>query len=158
MRRFLFVCMGNICRSPLAEAYARQRFAQLSLPVEVGSAGTIGHHEGEPADAGALAIAALNGLDLSQHRARRVRDNDFCAFDLVLALDERNLRDLKLRCPREQWHRLALLLDFAPDSGHRGVPDPYGESLDVFAHSLSLIRAGVDGLSAQVAAPGGERA
>lgn len=146
-RRVLFVCMGNICRSPLAEACARERFAELGLSVEVESAGTIGYHEGDSADAGALDIAAVADLDLSNHRARQVRDGDFERFDLILALDDRNLADLKGRCPPAQRGKLARLLDFAPSSGHREVPDPYGGSRSVFAHSLALIRAGVEGLA-----------
>lgn len=146
-RRVLFVCMGNICRSPLAEVVARQRFAELGLAVDVASAGTIGYHEGEPADRGAFAIAEVEGLDLSAHRARQVQDRDFDEFDLILALDERNLSDLKARCPQPQRRKLSRLLDFAPASGHREVPDPYGGSLAVFAHSLALIRSGVEGLA-----------
>lgn len=151
-RKVLFVCMGNICRSPLAEAYARKRLAELGLAVELASAGTIGHHEGESADPGALSIAASAGLDLSSHRARRVRDEDFTSFDLILALDDRNLHDLRARVPPEHADKLKRLLDFAPACGHRDVPDPYGESQAVFAHSLGLIRQGVDGLAAYLGA------
>lgn len=146
-RRVLFVCMGNICRSPLAEAVARQRFAELGLAVDVASAGTIAYHQGEPADRGALGIAAVERLDLSAHRARQVRASDFEDYDLILALDDRNLADLQARCPAPQRRKLSRLLDFAPACGHREVPDPYGGSLAVFAEALALIRAGVDGLA-----------
>lgn len=137
----------------MAEAYARKRLAELGLAVELASAGTIGHHEGEAADPGALSIAASAGLDLSIHRARRVRDQDFANFDLILALDDRNLRDLRARIPPEHADKLKRLLDFAPACGHRDVPDPYGESQAVFAHSLASIRQGVDGLAAYLGAP-----
>lgn len=151
LKRVMFVCMGNICRSPLAEAYARKRFAELGLAIGIASAGTIGHHEGEPADAGAMAIAVGAGLDLSSHRARRVRDDDLANSDLILALDDRNLHDLLARAPAHS-HKLKRLLDFAPACGHRDVPDPYGESQAVFAHSLELIRMGIDGLAAHLSA------
>ena len=147
MRRVMFVCLGNICRSPLAEAYARELFASRGIPVEVGSSGTIGQHEGEPANRGAIDVANLAGMDLSKHRARQVRVTDFAEFDLLLALDQSNLVDLRSRCPAQHARKLVRLLDFAPGCGHRDVPDPYGGSPDDFARSLGLIRAGVNGLA-----------
>lgn len=155
LRRVLFVCMGNICRSPLAEACARERFAELGLAVEVASAGTIGYHEGDGADPGALDIAGVAGLDLSKHRARQVRAGDFERFDHILALDDRNLADLQARCPAPLRGKLARLLDFAPASGHREVPDPYGGTRAVFAHSLDLIQAGVEGFAQYLRAGSG---
>jgi 3-deoxy-manno-octulosonate cytidylyltransferase (CMP-KDO synthetase) len=150
--RVLFVCLGNICRSPLAEAYARNRLASIQLPVDVESAGTISHHRGSSADPGSIAAARAHGIDLTGHRARGVRDNDFAEFDLVVALDSRNLADLAERCPPPHRHKLVRLLDFAAGCGHREVPDPYGGTSDDFANAFGLIRAGVDGLMARLSA------
>lgn len=152
LSRVIFVCLGNICRSPLAEAYARERFAALGLAVAVESAGTIGHHRGAGADPGSVAVARHHGIDLTGHRARGVRDSDFERFDLVVALDSSNLADLRRRCPPAHAHKLTRLLDFAAGCGHREVPDPYGGSADDFARAFALIRAGVDGMLAGLSA------
>ncbi len=148
LKRVLFVCLGNICRSPLAEAYAATRFDALGLGIETRSAGTIGQHQGAGADPGSIAVARQHGIDLTGHRARPVRAADFEEFDLVVALDSRNLDDLSRQCPGRHAHKLVRLLDFAVGCGHREVPDPYGGTAHDFARSFALIRAGVDGLSA----------
>jgi 3-deoxy-manno-octulosonate cytidylyltransferase (CMP-KDO synthetase) len=149
-KRVIFVCLGNICRSPLAEAYARQRASSLGLAVAVESAGTISHHSGAGADPGSISVARAHGIDLTGHRARGVRDIDFADFDLVVALDSRNLGDLARRCPAAHQHKLVRLLDFAAGCGHRDVPDPYGGTAVDFGDAFGLIRAGVDGLVAQL--------
>lgn len=148
----LFVCLGNICRSPLAEVYARDVFAARSIAVDVESAGTIGQHAGAAADPGSVSVARIHGIDLAQHRARRVADDDFAKFDLILALDGQNLHDLKRRCPPSSAHKLMRLLDFATGCGHGDVPDPYGGTEGDFGRTFALIRAGVDGLAARLAA------
>ena len=154
MRKVMFVCLGNICRSPLAEACARELFAARGINVGVCSSGTIGQHEGEFADRGAIAVAQLAGMDLSRHRARQTRVTDFADCDLLLALDQSNLDDLRTRCPSQYLRKLARLLDFAPACGHRDVPDPYGGSPDDFARSLGLIRAVTDWLPRDAQSPG----
>ena len=151
VRKVMFVCLGNICRSPLAEAYARVEFASRGLQVEVCSSGTIGQHEGEPANRGAIEIARLQGIDLSTHRAKQTRASDFSECDLLLALDQQNLADLIARCPVQHASKVIRLLDFAPGSGHRDVPDPYGGTTADFARSFALIRAAVDGLAERLA-------
>jgi 3-deoxy-manno-octulosonate cytidylyltransferase (CMP-KDO synthetase) len=148
--RIIFVCLGNICRSPLAEGYARHRLSALGLPVAVASAGTISHHRGAGADPGSVAEARRQGFDLAGHCARGVADTDFAECDLVVALDSRNLADLARRCPASHRHKLVRLLDFAAGCGHRDVPDPYGGTAVDFGDAFSLIRAGVDGLVAQL--------
>ncbi len=144
--RWLFMCLGNICRSPLAAAYARKCAAEHGLRVHIESAGTLSSHAGERADGGARELAAIEGVDVSQHRARQVKVEDFERFDQILAMDERNLADLSKLCPPQYLHKVRLLLDYAPHIGRRTVPDPYGQTLSGFQRSYELIVAGVDGL------------
>ena len=146
----LFVCMGNICRSPLAEAVARTAFKRAGLVIRVASAGTLGFHEGDQADPGAFDIARLHAIDLHAHRARMVRREDFTEYDLILALDDRNHVDLLRASPAPTHEKIRRLLDFAPDVLHRGVPDPYELGRAAFAESLRLIELGIAGLTAQL--------
>jgi protein-tyrosine phosphatase len=126
-RRVLFVCLGNICRSPTAEAVFREllRREAAGLAVDVDSAGTHGYHAGEPPDARAIAAAARRGIDMSDLRARMLEAADFERFDLVLAMDQQNFRRLQRLAPAAYRNRLRLFLDYAPDLGRREVPDPY---------------------------------
>lgn len=156
-KRILFVCTGNICRSPTAEAVLRKRAADLGLALEIDSAGTHGYHVGEPPDERAIAIAAARGYDLAPLRARQVTARDFAAFDLILALDQGHLRLLERRCPPEQRHRLKLFLDFAAERGALpksvDVPDPYYGGESHFGETLALIELGVEALLASFAEP-----
>ena len=126
----LFVCLGNICRSPLAEGAFRAEAARLGLEVEADSAGTGGWHQGEPPDRRAVAAARRGGVDISQLRARKVSRADFDRFDLILALDQENLADLEQLRPAGSRARLSLLLDHVPGREGQAVADPYygGES------------------------------
>lgn len=151
IRRILFVCMGNICRSPTAEAIARAQVAALQLPVVVDSAGTIGYHQGELPDARARAAGTQRGIDFSGIRARKVRDTDFVDFDLILAADEQNLADLQARCPAELQHKLALIMAFG-NSNTTAVPDPYYGGADGFERVLDLLEDAIAGLLAQLQA------
>ena len=121
----LFVCHGNICRSPTAEGIMRRQLARAGLAqaVRVDSAGTHGYHAGEAPDARSVQAAARRGYDLSGLRARRVEDADFSGFDLILAADASNLADLRRRCPAALQSRLHLMLE--PLGGGMEVPDPY---------------------------------
>jgi protein-tyrosine phosphatase len=124
-RRVLFVCLGNICRSPLAEAAFRAEAARLGLDVEADSAGTGGWHRGEPPDRRAIAAARRNGIDISDLRARQVQPGDFERFNDVIALDGDNLADLRALQPAGSRARLSLLLDHVPGREGEAVADPY---------------------------------
>ncbi len=144
------VCLGNICRSPLAEAVLRAKLAAAGLgdAVQVDSAGTLGAHRGSPPDPRARAQAELRGYSMAGQKARPVRDDDFSRFDLLLAMDHDNLESLRDRCPPPSLPRLGLLLDHAPALGTRDVPDPYYGSAAAFDHALDLIEPACDELLA----------
>lgn len=110
MQKVLVVCMGNICRSPTAEAVLRAKAAQLKVDVEVDSAGTIGYHQGNPPDARSKAAGEKRGYSFSGIKARKIRDEDFVKFDWILAADQENLAELKARCPQSHQHKLSLML------------------------------------------------
>ncbi|MBW8845912.1 MAG: low molecular weight phosphotyrosine protein phosphatase [Burkholderiales bacterium] len=150
VRRILFFCMGNICRSPTAEGVMRAKLAAAGLDVEVDSAGTHGYHVGDPPDERSQAHAARRGYDLSTLRARRLEAADFGRFDLVLAMDGANLAQAQRLCPPGQRHRLKLLMDYAPHAGRAHVPDPYYGGAAGFDDVLDLVEAGCDGLIAEL--------
>jgi protein-tyrosine phosphatase len=137
----LFVCLGNICRSPTAEGVFRRlaRDAGLDGRVRVDSAGTGGYHIGASPDARALAAAQARGYDLSGIRARKIAPEDFELFDLILAMDEDNLLDLREVAPENPRARIGLLLDYAPHLGLRAVPDPYYGGRRGFEQVLDLV-------------------
>jgi len=134
-RSILFVCLGNICRSPTAEAIFRLQAKGLGL--EIDSAGTSGWHDGNPSDPRASAQAALRGVDMSYIRSRKVVSEDFERFDLIVAMDAQNLRDLRSMQPEGSKARLVRLLDYTPELGISDVPDPYYE--DNFPEVLDMI-------------------
>jgi len=121
----LFVCLGNICRSPLAEGAFRAEAAGLGLDVEADSAGTGGWHRGEPPDRRAIEAAKRGGIDISGQRARKVTSADFDRFDHIVALDVDNFADLERLRPAGSRARLSLLLDHVPGREGQGVADPY---------------------------------
>jgi protein-tyrosine phosphatase len=125
MTAILFVCLGNICRSPLAEAAFRAEAERLGLDVEIDSAGIGGWHVGEPPDPRATAAANRNGIDISHLRARQVRTDDFDRFDHIVALDRKNLTDLRRLQPRGSKAQLSLLLDHVEGREGQPVVDPY---------------------------------
>ena len=147
-RRILFVCMGNICRSPTAEGVLRKRLQELApeLDVLVASAGTHAYHNGEPPDPRARRAAERRGVDLRQQRARRVDVQDFAQFELVLAMDPTNLADLIALSPPEFHGRIRLFLEFAPQLGRGDVPDPYYGGANGFEYVLDLVEEAADGL------------
>jgi protein-tyrosine phosphatase len=139
--RVLFVCLGNICRSPTAEGVCRHLAAQRGLDgrVELDSAGTGAWHAGEPPDRRAQAEARRRGIDLSGQRARAVRPEDFARFDHILAMDADNLAQLRAACPAEHRHKIRRLLDLAPELGVADVPDPYYGGSDGFRRVFDLV-------------------
>ena len=145
----LFVCTGNICRSPSAEGVLRKmlRDAGLAERIEANSAGTHGWHVGDPPDHRAIAAAARRGYDLAALRARKLRDRDFEDFDHIVAMDREHRDHLNARRPPDAPGRVHLLLDFAPAAAaETDVPDPYYGGPADFERSLDLIEAGVAGL------------
>ncbi len=146
--KILFVCLGNICRSPTAEGVFRRLLDDEApeLAVELDSAGTHAYHAGEPPDRRSQAAALNRGVDLSAQRSRVVVAEDFEAFDLILAMDESNLDELEQRCPPERRERLALLMPFAAELGLSALPDPYYGGASGFERVLDLVEAAARGL------------
>ncbi|WP_114241039.1 low molecular weight protein-tyrosine-phosphatase [Dyella sp. C9] len=145
----LFVCLGNICRSPLVEAVARRRCAEAGLEVTLASCGTGNWHAGKGADPRMLRAAAAAGYDLSRHRARQVRPGDFDGYDWVLAMDEDNLEAL-LSMRRGRGAPAELFLPWAGVASPREFPDPYFGDSDGFRDSVALAERAVDGLIARL--------
>ncbi|SDJ12817.1 protein-tyrosine phosphatase [Ferrimonas sediminum] len=130
--------MGNICRSPTAEAVFGHRFEAAGLKVELDSAGTLAYHAGETPDSRSAAAGCRRGYDFSGIRARQVRDEDFEHFDLILSADRSNLSDLRQRCPSHLTYKLGMIIDGAE------VPDPYYGGSDGFERVLDLLEVAAD--------------
>ncbi|MFZ1625496.1 MAG: low molecular weight protein-tyrosine-phosphatase [Gammaproteobacteria bacterium] len=158
--RVLLVCMGNICRSPMAEGVLRQRLAArpLTLPVEVDSAGTHGYHDAAPPDPRAQSAALRRGIDISKLRARQVEAVDFIRFDLVLVMDEDN-RSVLLQTAAEEYHgKIRLLLEFSPERAPRSVPDPYYGGSVGFERVLDMVEESMPGLLDEIERLSAEKA
>ena len=138
MINVLFVCMGNICRSPTADGVFTDlvKKAKLSDKIRIDSAGTHAYHIGESPDSRAQAAALKRGIDLSGLRARKVTQADFSKFDYVLAMDRNNYEILQSLCPPEHANKLHLFLSFAPEIKQQDVPDPYYGGTHGFEHVL----------------------
>lgn len=146
--KVLFVCMGNICRSPTAQGVFQAMVAEagLSKRIAVDSAGTHAYHIGNPPDTRASRAAARRGLDLTGQRARRVETADFARFDYVLAMDSSNLDDLLSICPQEHRQKVHLFLEFSSPAGLANVPDPYYGGERGFERVLDLVEEGASAL------------
>ena len=142
----LFVCTGNICRSPMAEAVLRHRACERNLALEVDSAGTSAEEAGNPVDDRARRTLLARGYAVPERRARRIRRDDFRRFHLILPATREHLRILERMRPRHLRPELRLLMDFAPDLGVRDIPDPWWGDLADYEYALDLIEAAVDGL------------
>lgn len=149
MKRILFVCLGNICRSPAAEAVLRAKAAARAIDLHVESAGTGGWHAGDGADPRMIRAAAKRGYSLENHRARQVGYADFYEFDFLLAMDMRNRTDLLDMAPPDRGCDIRLFLDFA-DGKTRETPDPYYGGPEGFEHVLDLLERGADGFLAHL--------
>ncbi|EMR12785.1 Low molecular weight protein tyrosine phosphatase [Methylophaga lonarensis MPL] len=150
--KVLFVCMGNICRSPTAEGVFVNLIKDLGTAerFHVDSAGTHAYHVGEPPDARAQHTARQRGVDLSFIRARKFKQSDFDEFDHILAMDSDNLSILLNACPSEHQHKVKLFLDFAPDRHETDVPDPYYGGQNGFEHVFDLVRDASEGFHQSV--------
>jgi protein-tyrosine phosphatase len=146
--RVLFVCMGNICRSPTAEGVFKRIIEKAGLEGRVvsDSAGTHDYHIGEQPDSRSQRAAASRGYDLAALRGRQVGRRDFEDFDYVLAMDVMNLRQLERLCPPQHAHKVRLFLEFSGDPALREVPDPYYGGLQGFEHVLDLVEQASRGL------------
>lgn len=144
----LFVCMGNICRSPTAEGVFKEKLKNTPLvnSVIVDSAGTTSYHSGEPPDKRATAAAARRGVDLSVQRSRQVQIEDFKKFDLILAMDQSNISWLRKNMIAGSVADIKLFLTFGKDLLESEVPDPYYGGRNGFEHVLDLIENASEGL------------
>ena len=127
--KILFVCMGNICRSPTAEGSFRSIVSKQNLSdrFEIDSAGTHAYHIGNPPDSRSQKTARKHGVDLSNQRARKVHESDFFYYDYIIAMDTDNIGILRSICPANSQSQIKLLLDYLPDASFPSVPDPYFE-------------------------------
>lgn len=147
MVRVLFVCLGNICRSPLAQGVFENVLRRQGLEDEVfvDSAGTGSWHVGHPPDERAQRSAGLRGLDISTQRARRIGPNDCQSFDYILTMDEENKRAVAALC-RKGSAKVRPFLDFAPDRPEWEVPDPFYGGPEGFEHVMDLVETASEGL------------
>ncbi|WP_198038295.1 low molecular weight protein-tyrosine-phosphatase [Skermanella stibiiresistens] len=146
--KVLFVCTGNICRSPTAEGVFRHLVADAGLAdtIVTDSAGTHGYHVGEPPDERSVAAAQSRGFEIGDLRARRVRQSDFEEFDLILAMDQGHYDQLAAMAPPEARDRVQLFMDYAPEAPRREVPDPYYGQGTHFTEVLDLVEVASSGL------------
>ncbi len=150
--RVLMVCLGNLCRSPTAEAMLRKKVHEAGLDdrIEVDSAGTADYHVGSPPDRRAIAHGERRGLAMAQLRGRQVSRDDFDRFDVILAMDDDNLAGLQRIRPADSRAQVALLMSYAPQAGSREVPDPYYGGAEGFETVLDLVESAADGFIASV--------
>ncbi|MBX7181616.1 MAG: low molecular weight phosphotyrosine protein phosphatase [Bacteroidia bacterium] len=143
--RILMVCLGNICRSPLAEGILKAKAIKLGLPIEVDSAGTGGWHAGELPDHRSRKIAEKHGIDITYQRARKFQLSDFQKFEFILAMDNSNLEDLLALTQNENERiKVKLLLDYLFPGKQKNVPDPYYGDIHAFEEVYQLLDQALD--------------
>ncbi len=142
--KVLFVCLGNICRSPSAEAVFKKKADDNGLSIEVDSAGTAGYHKGAAPDKRSQAVGMERGYSFKGLKCRKLVEQDFEKFDYILAMDNQNIANLLEACPEEFQHKVSLLLSFAV-SEEQEIPDPYYGGKRGFEYVLDLIEQGADG-------------
>jgi protein-tyrosine phosphatase len=147
----LFVCMGNICRSPSAEAVFRHKMNEMDISLIIDSAGTTGSHAREKPDHRAQKIGNERGYSFDKIKARKVTVDDFTKFDMVLAMDEHNVEELKKVAPEHQHEKIKLFLEYAENFEELEVPDPYYGGARGFKFVLDLVEDASDGLLKQLA-------
>lgn len=152
MIKVLFVCMGNICRSPTAEGVFRAQVAAAGLAphIHIDSAGTHDYHIGDPPDSRAQAAGAARGYKLSRLRGRQIGPRDFIEFDYILAMDMDNLSHLQARCPDEHAHKLGLFMAYGKNFLEREIPDPYYGGASGFEKVLDMVEDAGRGLLEQI--------
>jgi len=150
----LFVCTGNICRSPTGEAVLRKLAADAGRThLTIDSCGTHGYHVGDPPDDRARHAGSLRGYDFSGQQARQLNTRDFETFDLILAMDRGHREQLRTASPQQHVGKIRLFLEFAPGTGRQDVPDPYYGGSEGYELALDLIEAGCRGILADLSAP-----
>lgn len=152
MVKVLFVCLGNICRSPLAEGVFRDMVTRADLVemFQIDSAGTHAYHVGAPPDARAQEAARRRGIDIGMLQGRKATRRDFEAFDYILAMDKENYANLLAICPSGMEHKLRLFLEFASDRPENEVPDPYYGGASGFERVLDMVEEASRGLLAEI--------
>jgi protein-tyrosine phosphatase len=144
--KLLFVCLGNICRSPLAEGIMKHKIAELGLDWEVDSAGTGGWHAGDLPDSRSIQVAKKHGVDLTYQRARKLRSIDYEAFDRIYVMDSMNYQDVKRLANEDEYHKIELIMNEVEPHRNINVPDPYYGEGDGFEHVFQMLDRACDAI------------
>jgi protein-tyrosine phosphatase len=144
--KLLFVCLGNICRSPLAEGIMKHKIAEQGLDWEVDSAGTGGWHAGDLPDSRSIQVAQKHGVDLTYQRARKLRSIDYETFDRIYVMDSMNYQDVKRLANEDEYHKIELIMNEVEPHRNINVPDPYYGEGDGFEHVFQMLDRACDAI------------